>query len=641
MIGSTMDRMVTAEKMSVQQLQESIQNGVLPAYIGIPILKNKMQSQQAPQEQQPQKPPIAQEIMQQASGLDGLPSNLPTSSAPEGVVALAEGGYLDEFLTDDPYEEAVADDEYSSALNSLYSSMGDMNSMSYPDKTMMPAMNTTPDVEKPMRQAPKQQNAPTDGISGLLQSSADKYNVPPELLSSIAQAESVGRADAQNPRSSAGGVFQFIDDTWSQLGGTKGGKNNPEENIDLGAKYTRQNSEYLKSQLGREPSYAEVYAAHHFGPGVVKMLQNADPREPIESGLSRFNSPQSVDRILQQNPYLQGMTVGGLLASLQSKAGEGIVSLASGGQVARYKDAGYISDNNNYTDFGSDKYIDPITDPFDDMSEYGVTSEMMTQGQPTMVDKTLTRATDAITQSIDEGPYANMRAGDIGNPVVATTDLTKKAPATPATSTKTNNIQAPALEDKKVEDLSKQMLIDQKKDPEKSFSTIFQERMAKADTDAEKQRTMDAYMALTTAGFAMMGGSSSNAFENISQGALAGMAQYGGSQKARAAEGLARDKNLLTAERNQQLSEAAKLTAGLNEQRLTEAEKTRAATRVQNMVKSYIESTPALFTNPDKINVATAQLMSNPAFKQDYELIYGATTNAPSSRTSGFRLLNP
>ena len=641
MIGSTMDRMVTAEKMSVQQLQESIQNGVLPAYIGIPILKNKMQSQQAPQEQQPQKPPIAQEIMQQASGLDGLPSNLPTSSAPEGVVALAEGGYLDEFLTDDPYEEAVADDEYSSALNSLYSSMGDMNSMSYPDKTMMPAMNTTPDVEKPMRQAPKQQNAPTDGISGLLQSSADKYNVPPELLSSIAQAESVGRADAQNPRSSAGGVFQFIDDTWSQLGGTKGGKNNPEENIDLGAKYTRQNSEYLKSQLGRDPSYAEVYAAHHFGPGVVKMLQNADPREPIESGLSRFNSPQSVDRILQQNPYLQGMTVGGLLASLQSKAGEGIVSLASGGQVARYKDAGYISDNNNYTDFGSDKYIDPITDPFDDMSEYGVTSEMMTQGQPTMVDKTLTRATDAITQSIDEGPYANIRAGDIGNPVVATTDLTKKAPATPATSTKTNNIQAPALEDKKVEDLSKQMLIDQKKDPEKSFSTIFQERMAKADTDAEKQRTMDAYMALTTAGFAMMGGSSSNAFENISQGALAGMAQYGGSQKARAAEGLARDKNLLTAERNQQLSEAAKLTAGLNEQRLTEAEKTRAATRVQNMVKSYIESTPALFTNPDKINVATAQLMSNPAFKQDYELIYGATTNAPSSRTSGFRLLNP
>ena len=641
MIGSTMDRMVTAEKMSVQQLQESIQNGVLPAYIGIPILKNKMQSQQAPQEQQPQKPPIAQEIMQQASGLDGLPSNLPTSSAPEGVVALAEGGYLDEFLTDDPYEEAVADDEYSSALNSLYSSMGDMNSMSYPDKTMMPAMNTTPDVEKPMRQAPKQQNAPTDGISGLLQSSADKYNVPPELLSSIAQAESVGRADAQNPRSSAGGVFQFIDDTWSQLGGTKGGKNNPEENIDLGAKYTRQNSEYLKSQLGRDPSYAEVYAAHHFGPGVVKMLQNADPREPIESGLSRFNSPQSVDRILQQNPYLQGMTVGGLLASLQSKAGEGIVSLASGGQVARYKDAGYISDNNNYTDFGSDKYIDPITDPFDDMSEYGVTSEMMTQGQPTMVDKTLTRATDAITQSIDEGPYANMRAGDIGNPVVATTDLTKKAPATPATSTKPNNIQAPALEDKKVEDLSKQMLIDQKKDPEKSFSTIFQERMAKADTDAEKQRTMDAYMALTTAGFAMMGGSSSNAFENISQGALAGMAQYGGSQKARAAEGLARDKNLLTAERNQQLSEAAKLTAGLNEQRLTEAEKTRAATRVQNMVKSYIESTPALFTNPDKINVATAQLMSNPAFKQDYELIYGATTNAPSSRTSGFRLLNP
>ena len=666
MIGSTMDRMVTAEKMSVQQLQESIQNGVLPAYIGIPILKNKMQSQQAPQEQQPQKPPIAQEIMQQASGLDGLPSNLPTSSAPEGVVALAEGGYLDEFLTDDPYEEAVADDEYSSALNSLYSSMGDMNSMSYPDKTMMPAMNTTPDVEKPMRQAPKQQNAPTDGISGLLQSSADKYNVPPELLSSIAQAESGGRADAQNPRSSAGGVFQFIDDTWSQLGGTKGGKNNPEENIDLGAKYTRQNSEYLKSQLGRDPSYAEVYAAHHFGPGVVKMLQNADSREPIESGLSRFNSPQSVDRILQQNPYLQGKTVGDLLASLESKAGEGIVALAGGGQVARYKDAGYISDNNNYTDFGDVSYKEPESETpagrwFDnftkdfgkDYKDAAAQLELYEKQSPTggpfsglftkQTDKEREQAVKEYKSIGNLNPQQTRQALNTGiipivsAPPVVTTDLTKKAPTTPAaTTTKTNNIQAPALEDKKVEDLSKQMLVEQKKDPEKSFSTIFQERMAKADTDAEKQRTMDAYMALTTAGFAMMGGSSSNPYENISQGALAGIAQYGGSQKARAAEGLARDKNLLTAERNQQLSEAAKLTSGLNEQRLIEAEKSRAATRVQNMVKSYIESTPSLLTNPDKINVATSQLMSNPAFKQDYELIYGKVGNVQQNPYAGY-----
>ena len=647
MIGSTIDRMVTAEKMSVQQLQESIQNGVLPAYIGIPILKDKMQSQQTPQEQQPQKPPIAQEIMQQASGLDGLPSNLPTSSAPEGVVALAEGGYLDEFLTDDPYEEAVADDAYSSALNSLYSSMGDMNSMSYPDKTMMPAMNTTPDVEQSMRQAPQQQKVPTnsypqqqntstDGISSLLQSSADKYNVPPELLSSIAQAESGGRADAQNPRSSAGGVFQFIDDTWSQLGGTKGGKNNPEENIDLGAKYTRQNSEYLKSQLGRDPSYAEVYAAHHFGPGVAKMLQNADPREPVESGLARFNSPQSVERILQQNPYLQGKTVGDLLASLESKAGEGIVALASGGQVARYADAGYISDNNNYTDFGSEQYVEPVTGPFGDMSEYGFNPYAQENTYPESGVERRSMREMLMPESMKQSPLYIPEPKKKEEPI-PTTDLTKKAPTTPAaTTTKTNNIQAPALEDKKVEDLSKQMLVEQKKDPEKSFSTIFQERMAKADTDAEKQRTMDAYMALTTAGFAMMGGSSSNPYENISQGALAGIAQYGGSQKARAAEGLARDKNLLTAERNQQLSEAAKLTSGLNEQRLIEAEKSRAATRVQNMVKSYIESTPSLLTNPDKINVATSQLMSNPAFKQDYELIYGKVGNVQQNPYAGY-----
>jgi hypothetical protein len=49
--------------------------------------------------------------------------------------------------------------------------------------------------------------------------------------------------------------------------------------------------------------------------------------------------------------------------------------------------------------------------------EYGITPETMTQGQPTMVDRALTSATDAVTQSIDQGPYSGMQAGDRGAPV--------------------------------------------------------------------------------------------------------------------------------------------------------------------------------------------------------------------------------
>ena len=624
MIGSTMDRMVTAEKMSVQQLQESIQNGVLPAYIGIPILKDKMQSQQAPQ-QQPQQPPIAQQVMQQAAGLDGLPSNLPVADEAEGVVALASGGYLDEFLEDDVNEQDVEDREYNTALNSLYSSMGDMKNMSYPDKAMMPALNTTPDVEAPMRQAAKQ-TAPADGIGGLLQSSADKYNLPTALLSNIAQAESGGKANAQNPRSSAGGVFQFIDDTWKQLGGTPEGKGNPEENIDLGAKYTRQNSEYLKDQLGRNPSYAEVYAAHHFGPGVVKMLKNANPQEPVESGLAQFNSPAAVERIIQQNPYLKGKTVGDLLASLETKAGEGIVALAGGGQVARYAEAGAVNLEDPMTPF-MPAQTPEVTGPFGDMSQYGLDPYGQELSYEELGESAKPRSFREmfLPESMKQSPLYIPEPEKKAAPV-ATTDLTKTAPTktAPATTT-TVDKTAPVLEDKKTEDISKQMVADQKKEPEKSFAEIFKERMVKADSEAEKQRTMDAYMALTTAGLAIMGGSSSNAYENIGQGALAGMAQYGGSQKARAAEQLARDKNLLTAERNQQLTEAAKLTAGISGERLTDAEKTRAATRVQSMIKAYIESTPSLMMNENKFNLATQQLMSNPAFKQDYELIYGST----------------
>ena len=623
MIGSTMDRMVTAEKMSVQQLQESIQNGVLPAYIGIPILKDKMQAQQAPQ-QQPQQPPIAQQVMQQAAGLDGLPSNLPVADEEEGVVALASGGYLDEFLEDDVNEQDAEDSAYNTALNSLYSSIGDMRNMSYPDKAMMPALNTTPDVEAPMRQAPKQA---ADGIGGLLQSSADKYKLPTSLLSNIAQAESGGRADAQNPRSSAGGVFQFIDQTWNQLGGSPQGKNNPEENIDLGAKYTRQNSEYLKDQLGRNPSYAEVYAAHHFGPGVVKMLKNANPQEPVESGLARFNSPTSVERIIQQNPYLKGKTVGDLLASLETKAGEGIVALAGGGQVARYAEAGAVELEDPMTPF-MPAQTPEVTGPFGDMSQYGLDPYGQELSYEELGEAAKPRSFREmfLPESMKQSPLYIPEPEKKPAPV-ATTDLTKTAPIkTAPAATTTVDKTAPVLEDKKTEDISKEMVADQKKEPEKSFAEIFKERMVKADSEAEKQRTMDAYMALTTAGFAMMGGSSSNAFENISQGALAGMAQYGGSQKARAAEQLARDKNLLTAERNQQLNEAAKLTAGISGERLTDAEKSRAASRVRSMIEDYIKNTPTLMLKEDKVSIATKQLMKDdPLFKQDYELIYGGS----------------
>jgi hypothetical protein len=102
-------RMAMAEKLSVQQLQQAIQSGSLPAYIGIPLIeqKTKEKAQMSAAQQGQQKPPsVASQILQQAEqqeqGIDQLPSNLPVAQDEEmgmaggGIVAFADRGLVEE-----------------------------------------------------------------------------------------------------------------------------------------------------------------------------------------------------------------------------------------------------------------------------------------------------------------------------------------------------------------------------------------------------------------------------------------------------------------------------------------------------------------------------------------------------------------
>jgi hypothetical protein len=92
-------------KYSVAQLTQGVQNGVIPAYIGIPIIQEKMQEQARMQamgqgQGQEQQPPLAQQVLAQASaqpGVDQLPSNLPQGYAGGGIVAFEEGGPVEHF----------------------------------------------------------------------------------------------------------------------------------------------------------------------------------------------------------------------------------------------------------------------------------------------------------------------------------------------------------------------------------------------------------------------------------------------------------------------------------------------------------------------------------------------------------------
>lgn len=112
-------------------------------------------------------------------------------------------------------------------------------------------------------------------IGGVIDEAAARYGQDAKALRTIAWLESRGNPSAQNPNSSAGGLFQFIDKT-ARAYGLKN-KMDAAESADAGARLLRDNREGLKKTLGREPTVGELYLAHQQGlSGARALLGNPD-----------------------------------------------------------------------------------------------------------------------------------------------------------------------------------------------------------------------------------------------------------------------------------------------------------------------------------------------------------------------------
>lgn len=116
---------------------------------------------------------------------------------------------------------------------------------------------------------------PPADIEGVIRGAATRYGISPDDAVAVARLESGLNPRAQNPRSSAGGLFQFVDSTWNQYGG--GNKYDPGRNADAGARYLRDVRDTLAQGLGRVPTVGELYLGHQQGAsGALRILQNPD-----------------------------------------------------------------------------------------------------------------------------------------------------------------------------------------------------------------------------------------------------------------------------------------------------------------------------------------------------------------------------
>jgi hypothetical protein len=112
-------------------------------------------------------------------------------------------------------------------------------------------------------------------LASVIAAAAQRYGVNPTTLTGIGRIESGLNPNAQNPRSSAGGLFQFIDSTAGRYGLTN--KFDPAMAADAAARLTRDNTASLAKVLGRDPTPGEIYLAHQQGAGgAAKLLSNPD-----------------------------------------------------------------------------------------------------------------------------------------------------------------------------------------------------------------------------------------------------------------------------------------------------------------------------------------------------------------------------
>lgn len=476
MIGNLMSRMADADKLSVAQLNTAVKNGTLPAYIGVPLIQEKMKAQQSAQAmvaQSEAQPPIARQIMEQAdvsTGLEKLQSNLPEQGyAGGGIVAFADGGLAPDDEEDTADEDKALFSRLMAGISALKESGGEMPEGVTSERAPSEGIATG-------RQAPRVERT-GHKFEGAVLEEAKRQGVDPNLALHVLYKETGNLKNPESARSHAGalGVMQIMPATAKDLGIDP---LDPQQNIRGGVSY-------LKQMMDKYQDPVLAAAAYNAGPGRVD--------KALKSGYGIASLPRET-----QN-YVPRMAEGGMVAF------EG-----GGGVFDRINRSLGFGDTEPSSEFGRDikRFRTWAAEP-------GINEAIVSKTRGYFGDSPAAPAT----------PMSQMQAQDTQEGAGATPAYDKlmaankpaAAPTAPAVNPMGDVTGGGAGEGMGTLD-----------DIKKMIKTGIEE--------GAKQKRVDTMLSLLTAGLGMMGGTSPYAAVNIGQGGQQGVGAMLAARKTQAEE---------------------------------------------------------------------------------------------------------
>lgn len=466
---------------SIDTLTNGVQNGTVPAYIGVPLIQEKMLAQKkqaalmggAPQGEEP---PIAQQVLAEAEqanapvGIPGLQSNLPVATGAEGgIIAFADGGEADE-EDDDLVDMSDDEKQLFNILRSRMASGDEYEEMA--GLGALPAAQAAREVKREV--STKVGNEPrqtvTEGVKEVSRkghhpyenkvlAEAERQGVDPRLALHVLYKETGNLKDPAAARSSAGaqGVMQLMPATARGLGVKD--PMDAQQNIEGGIKYLAQ-----LSRMFDDPKL--IAAAYNAGPGNVRKYNGVPP-------------------FAETRNYVQG--------------------LAQGGEVPGYAGGVYVDPMGNVMPGDEPDYSD---------NNPGQAFKNMTMGMGFNTNAELLRQQEEKKKKEAEKKAAATKVSMV-NPDEAVIAAEKAARYTPSAEAKTEEAATNPMGD---------------------YIGDFAAQLKEQRAENTKNKETNKYLALLQAGLGMMGGTSQYAGANIGQGASQGVAAYLAGQKQTSAD---------------------------------------------------------------------------------------------------------